>query len=371
MAAAPVPVLRDRARERAADHAAERDVGAAGAIASRVPAPVGLGLGQGARLPAREQGYFEKRLGADLSGVRVHVGASAAARLGARAFAAGRDIGFAPGAWQPGSAEGRRLLGHELAHVVQQGAHGPAVQLEDAPAPAEASDAMTEGLKTVVEQAKENEGVKTLAIDPAKRYALGQWDRLGTGDKAGLIGFGAAAYGIGLGGALGNPEGRKLLSDVNLVAPLALIPYSTLTGFRYVQPEGGVGPTLFKATFSGDDLLGLAHRKSSYVPPMTLSFDMTWSLDPSGGARLSAAKAVWGVMPGVKLQAGSGVGLDWKPTIAGPDGQISTIMKSVPAVPGTPAVPGGVGVFLSVDLLQAPFVPRAVREALGAAPDKK
>ena len=49
---------------------------------------------------------------------------------------------------------------------------------------------------------------------------------------------------------------------------------------------------------------------------MTLSLDLGWSLDPSGGVSLSAAKATWGVMPGVSLQAGSGVGI-FTPGITG------------------------------------------------------
>src|SRR3954471_20874347 len=38
----------------------------------------------------------------------------------ARAFTLGRDIAFAPGEYAPGTAQGRRLIAHELAHVVQQ-----------------------------------------------------------------------------------------------------------------------------------------------------------------------------------------------------------------------------------------------------------
>jgi Domain of unknown function (DUF4157) len=49
----------------------------------------------------------------------VHV-SSAPGRLGAVAFTTGSDIYFAPGRYEPGSPEGLRLLGHELAHVVQQ-----------------------------------------------------------------------------------------------------------------------------------------------------------------------------------------------------------------------------------------------------------
>ena len=60
------------------------------------------------------------RLGVDLSTVRVHTdpeaGASAVG-LGAAAYAAGRHVVFAPGRFAPGSAEGDRLLAHELAHV--------------------------------------------------------------------------------------------------------------------------------------------------------------------------------------------------------------------------------------------------------------
>jgi hypothetical protein len=51
--------------------------------------------------------------------VRVHVGPQAE-RIGAVAFTMGSDLYFAPGRYQPESAHGQQLLGHELAHVVQQ-----------------------------------------------------------------------------------------------------------------------------------------------------------------------------------------------------------------------------------------------------------
>lgn len=74
----------------------------------------------GRRLPEAVQRSMESLLGADLSGVRVHVGPQAA-ELGALAFTAGgSDVVFAPGQFDPGSPRGLRLLAHELAHVVQQ-----------------------------------------------------------------------------------------------------------------------------------------------------------------------------------------------------------------------------------------------------------
>jgi hypothetical protein len=73
----------------------------------------------GAPLPPAVLQRMEAVFGARLGDVRVHVGAHAAA-LGAVAFTQGSNIHFAPGRYDPHSARGRHLLGHELAHVLQQ-----------------------------------------------------------------------------------------------------------------------------------------------------------------------------------------------------------------------------------------------------------
>lgn len=81
--------------------------------------------GGGKPLPAAERAFFEPRFERSFSQVRIHTGgqaAEAARSVRARAFTAGRDIVFGPGAYAPESASGRRLLAHELTHVVQQGA---------------------------------------------------------------------------------------------------------------------------------------------------------------------------------------------------------------------------------------------------------
>jgi Domain of unknown function (DUF4157) len=80
---------------------------------------LGLALGGGRPLPDSVRGHMEAALGADFGAVRVHVGPQAA-RIGAMAFTTGADIYFAPGRFQPDTVQGRQLLGHELAHVVQQ-----------------------------------------------------------------------------------------------------------------------------------------------------------------------------------------------------------------------------------------------------------
>ena len=71
---------------------------------------------------------MEARFQADFDSVRVHDHAAAnrdAAVHSALAYTVGDDIAFGPGAYAPRSSAGRRLLAHELAHVVQQRRGGP------------------------------------------------------------------------------------------------------------------------------------------------------------------------------------------------------------------------------------------------------
>ncbi len=59
----------------------------------------------------------------DFNQVRVHDdshAARAAEALNARAFTLGRNIVFGPGEYKQGTASGRKLLAHELTHVMQQ-----------------------------------------------------------------------------------------------------------------------------------------------------------------------------------------------------------------------------------------------------------
>jgi hypothetical protein len=78
--------------------------------------------GGGSALPGAVRARMEPKLGADLSGVRVHTSgdsARAAHDLGARAFTVGSDIHFNAGEFSPGSQQGDKLIAHELTHVVQ------------------------------------------------------------------------------------------------------------------------------------------------------------------------------------------------------------------------------------------------------------
>lgn len=79
--------------------------------------------GGGEPLPQSTRAYFEPRFGQDFSHVRLHRGgraADSARSVNARAYTTGRDIVFGAGEYRPEESEGRKLLAHELTHVVQQ-----------------------------------------------------------------------------------------------------------------------------------------------------------------------------------------------------------------------------------------------------------
>ncbi|HHJ18437.1 MAG TPA: DUF4157 domain-containing protein, partial [Gammaproteobacteria bacterium] len=212
--------------------------------------------------------FMEKRFDRDFSNVRVHTDTEAtqsARSLDAQAYTVGRHIVFDSRHYTPGTAHGRRLLAHELAHTIQQGetsvlprehlqigsptsaaeqeaestarqvvndtpprrsfAHtGAAIQRQAAAGKTEkkaekteAGEVILKGLKTVAKQAKDNNPkVKKLVIDPLKTQLKNKWNQLGTGDKAVAIGFGAGTVGMTAGALLSDPKGRKLLEGVNL-----------------------------------------------------------------------------------------------------------------------------------------------------------
>ncbi len=74
-------------------------------------------------LDASARAFFEPRFGQDFSNVRVHVDSVAEQSthaLHAKAYTTGHNIVFAAGQFAPETQEGRRLIAHELTHVVQQ-----------------------------------------------------------------------------------------------------------------------------------------------------------------------------------------------------------------------------------------------------------
>lgn len=83
------------------------------------PGQLNLAGAVGRALPDGVRRKMEAFFKADFSSVRIYQG-TAAQSIGAHAFTMGTDIHFAPGQYSPDTARGQQLLGHELAHVLQQ-----------------------------------------------------------------------------------------------------------------------------------------------------------------------------------------------------------------------------------------------------------
>jgi len=355
----------------------------------------------GQPLDAATRTWMEPRFGHDFSHVRVHTDAPAAAstrEVDARAFTVGRDIVFGQGQYAAGTPDGRRLIAHELAHVLQQqgasrgalsvnapgdvfedeadaaarsvlaGSHariaaaprcptmqrqGPADEQQKAK---DAPDAITDGLKTVAEQAADNNPkVKQVVIEPLKQRAKGEWGRLSGGEKAAVIGWGAGTLALAGGSMLSDPHGRKTLQGVNLAAPLTLVPYMPLSRFTYTLPSGDSPETRlfrFDTGFTGDDLINL-HTERRGLPKMSLRVNMRWGFDPSTD-RLSVlgGDATLGIVPGLSISGGAYKDvLRQPPTFIGESGQLTQIRKSVPG-PDRPEPIPDVRVMVTVDLLK-------------------
>lgn len=133
------PVLRQLIRKRAGCEEEEnakmlqpRPAGSAEPAAREAPPIVHEALrAPGQPLDAQTRAYMEPRLGYDFSQVRVHTdkrAAESARAVNSLAYTVGQEVMFREGQYAPHTHHGRKLLAHELAHVVQQAGTGPSLQ---------------------------------------------------------------------------------------------------------------------------------------------------------------------------------------------------------------------------------------------------
>ncbi len=102
---------------------AKESAGQTPQVSSGIESRINSLKGGGQPLDPATRSFFEPRFGHDFSHVRVHADGSAAETansVNAKAFTLGSNVVFGSGEYQPGSDQGRRLLSHELTHVVQQ-----------------------------------------------------------------------------------------------------------------------------------------------------------------------------------------------------------------------------------------------------------
>ncbi len=355
--------------------------------------------------------FMESAFVHDFSRVRLHTdekAAVSASDVNARAYTLGHSMVFGHGEYAPKTASGRALLAHELTHVIQQDGRGdrepvaeavtvhlhpddvyereadlaargvmaggsPKVALrspdlaihcqsptsdtgQKPPEKQDAGDVVVEGLKTVAEEAKDdNPKVKKVLIDPLKDRLKLEWNRLRTGEKVGVIGFGAGTIGMAGGALLSDPGGRKTLEGINLAAPLTLIPYMPLSSFKYTLPSGTTGDKRlfkFETSFDADDLINL-RTEARGLPKMSLKVNMRWGYDPqTERLTLTGGDASLGIVPGLTLSAGAYKDvLRPSPTFTGPGGETTQLKKSVPEF-GKPQPIPDVRIMVNVDLLK-------------------
>ena len=102
----------------------QRSAADPGAAAADGDGAVRAAASGGVPLAQELRSYFEPRFGHDFGQVRIHAdnsAAQAARAVQARAYTVGSDVVFGAGQYAPATTQGRRLLAHELTHVVQQG----------------------------------------------------------------------------------------------------------------------------------------------------------------------------------------------------------------------------------------------------------
>jgi len=113
------------APEKSAQTVQRRETASTGGnrVSGDVSAYISSLAGVGVPLDGRTRDFMEPRFGQDFSQVRIHTDARAAdsARaINALAYTVGNDVVFGAGQYSPHASQSRKLLAHELAHVVQQ-----------------------------------------------------------------------------------------------------------------------------------------------------------------------------------------------------------------------------------------------------------
>ncbi|MCB0676692.1 MAG: DUF4157 domain-containing protein [Saprospiraceae bacterium] len=91
-----------------------------GKFAGTASAQGGVVQRQNDGMSTEVQAKMETAMNSDFSDVKIHANSQKAPQVGALAFTQGNQVHFAPGQFKPDTRSGQELLGHELAHVVQQ-----------------------------------------------------------------------------------------------------------------------------------------------------------------------------------------------------------------------------------------------------------
>jgi len=169
--------------------------------------------GGGQPLEGSLQEQMSKTMGHDFTGVRVHTDVEADElnrQLSAKAFTTGQDIYFSKGEYSPGSDSGRKLIGHELTHVVQQDTGRKQIESRRQ----EASHSHGTG--------QEKQVIQRYKVDPGKATLLGERKYATDAD---IIEFSNFTSCIGIVGRRGSQlTGIHLVYDIDGLEPQLYVP---------------------------------------------------------------------------------------------------------------------------------------------------
>jgi|GEM_PF-3143817 len=116
--------ISDSGQEEREDGTLQRKQDGNATTSAGVEATIAASKGKGEGIPHATRNEMESSFNADFSDVRIHTDSTSAAmneNLQAKAFTHDNNIYFNSGNFKPEEPEGKRLLAHELTHVVQQG----------------------------------------------------------------------------------------------------------------------------------------------------------------------------------------------------------------------------------------------------------
>jgi Domain of unknown function (DUF4157) len=179
-------------------------------------------LGTGAPLDSASRRFFEPRFGYDFSGVRIHDDARAdvsARAVRALAYTLGPHVVFRAGTFSPASSAGKRLLAHELVHVVQQSGVKSGRSLTPSPGPQVARQTDTEEPESTTEEEGSDSGAPAPPTPEQIASATGQ--TLEPDRRGGTVVHSTAS----------SPD-----EDPEVAASSGPIPSNTLTCVRKWQP---------------------------------------------------------------------------------------------------------------------------------------
>ena len=154
-----------------------------------------LKAGGGRPLDAPVRTFMEARFGRSFENGRVHTDGAAgtiARQTNARAFTVGRHLVFGRGQYRPNADQGRRLIAHELTHVLQQrgGLHSVQrdLQAKTAEPPQQADSAVLEALRDLfrLRPPTAPPSVLSIAVDMLRQGLASDAEAIGVLTKGGL-----------------------------------------------------------------------------------------------------------------------------------------------------------------------------------------